>query len=68
MNKLTSHQQRALQKRKTLGDRSVKADINRKETKRVEAAIAAADAAGLGGTGMGASCLTELDPCWGELP
>lgn len=44
MDKLTPHQQRALYKRKRLSDRGVKADINRKETKRLEAAIAAADA------------------------
>lgn len=44
LEKLTPHQQRALHKRKRMGDRSVKADINRKEAKRLEAAVAAADA------------------------
>ena len=44
IDKLNPHQQRALYKRKRLADRSVKADIQRKETKRLDAAIAAADA------------------------
>ena len=44
MDKLNDHQQRALLKRKRIGDRSVKDDINRKETQCLEAAIAAADA------------------------
>jgi len=44
MDKLNEHQQRALLKRKRFADRAVKADINRKETNRLEAAIAAADA------------------------
>jgi U3 small nucleolar RNA-associated protein 7 len=44
LDKLNHHQQRALQKRKRLSDRGLKADISRKETKRLEAAIAAADA------------------------
>jgi len=44
MEKLNPHQQRALYKRKRLGDRAVKADIDRKEAQRLEAAIAAADA------------------------
>lgn len=44
LDKLNHHQQRALQKRKRLSDRGMKADISRKETKRLEAAIAAADA------------------------
>lgn len=43
-DKLNPHQQRALQKRKRLSDRAVKADIDRQETKRLEAAIEAADA------------------------
>jgi|EP00979_Chaetoceros_neogracilis_P003575 U3 small nucleolar RNA-associated protein 7 len=44
MDKLNEHQQRALMKRKRFADRTVKSDINRKETQRLEAAIAAADA------------------------
>jgi U3 small nucleolar RNA-associated protein 7 len=44
MDNLNPHQQRALHKRKRMKDRGVKADVNRKETKRLEAAIAAADA------------------------
>lgn len=44
MDKLNEHQKRSLMKRKRFGDRAVKADINRKETRRLEAAIAAADA------------------------
>ena len=44
MDKLNEHQQRALLKRKRFADRAVKADINRKETQQLEAAIAAADA------------------------
>jgi U3 small nucleolar RNA-associated protein 7 len=44
MDKLNEYQKRSLMKRKGFGDRAVKADINRKETRRLEAAIAAADA------------------------
>lgn len=44
MEKLNAHQQRALLKRKRLSDRHLKSSIERKETKRLEAAIAAADA------------------------
>ena len=43
-SKLTPHQQRALTKRKRMGDRVIKANIDRMETKRLEAAIAATDA------------------------
>lgn len=44
LQKLNVHQQRALLKRKQLGDRHLRSSIERKETKRLEAAIAAADA------------------------
>ncbi len=44
MDKLNEHQKRALMKRKGFGDRAVKADINRLETQRLEAAMAAVDA------------------------
>jgi len=44
MEKLNSHQQRSLLKRKRFADKTVKAKISRIETKRLDAAIAAADA------------------------
>jgi len=44
MDKLTHYQKRSLVKRKKMRDRGVRADINRSETKRLEAAVAAADA------------------------
>jgi len=44
MSKLTHYQQRSLVKRKKMRDRVVKADITRLETKRLQAAVAAADA------------------------
>jgi U3 small nucleolar RNA-associated protein 7 len=44
MDRLNPAQKRALVKRQQMGDRRVKANVNRIETKRLEAAIAAADA------------------------
>ena len=44
MDKLNDHQKRALLKRRRYGNKEIKNDINRKETQRLEAAIAAADA------------------------
>jgi len=41
---LTPHQQRSLLKRKRTRDRAVRADLNRLENKRLEAAVAAVDA------------------------
>jgi len=44
LKKLTHYQKRSLDKRKNMSDRAVKANISRLETKRLEAAVAAADA------------------------
>ncbi len=44
MDKLNEHQRRALLKRKRFSDKATKSEIKRQETKRLDAAMAAADA------------------------